>query len=1511
MTDNTIISPVYRYFTADLLTNKILEEIPFRGVSYERTIKGAGAFQGSIPVISATDNLDLYENTMPGNTAVFVVRNGICVWGGIIWSRSYNIVDRVLQVNAAEFTSYFYHRRVWKTLTQGYGATVDVYGDLGTVTFDDGSITPLKAGSSIRIEFDAVENMKYDGYYKVASSPAPTTSKFNLESTKSTVDVESIRRDDNTIILHTKTRHGFNTDDKIYVDLGPTSEFTGTHKISVRGGVDSKTFRFPLQGADFDREYVTGTASRPLPNGTYKNSTVTTKTDTYDYIRNLIDAVAKDFTGPEFPNTYIEPGIRTAYNITQAEIDDGVAIIDTDQENGLSEGQSVEIMNLSDLFDGEHAVSATITNKKFSFLTPGVVAQYAVSVKEAEISAVRVNDTEVVVFTTLPHSFKVGEIVDISVESDLGPFSSDFSGSFEITAVPSTDRFRYKAVQKGSLPRTNFSNPTVTKGATTLDVLSGNVGVDTKEFTITTRSSSGTTRTITTSAAHDVVVGDVIKVTDLTDNYNGQYTITVTPPSSTTISYTATGSVTETVSDAGTVTRYKSEATLYTDTAHNFAIGDSVTVANANFMHRIVEKAYDAANSLATITTSVNHLLRTGDSVDIIGLRDSSDIVSKKITGTTASKEVTLTTAVAHNFDVGDVAEISDMQDVYLVTKKKLASNVFTITTGTNHNLAVGNEIEVAGIVDKYAVTKYKLTNSVARLIIGTHNYRVNNEIMVVNLKDSAIIVSKELQSGIATLTTDFAHNLVSGTEITVSNVGDKFDGTFTILNSTDTQIQYETAVVTEIRNAEAAYNDALASAIRRGVADPSTDATVKEKRKTLLDLTNGNRADMPPTKTDATKALIKSTTSIFNGEHRVTAIGSNYIEYRLGGNNVPLTTVTNLSKSVTNKEASTEDCTLTLNNITDLAVGDIIDVPSGVGTRFEGIFSIASIDVDNKKITYKKEGQTVDSAAVSGQSITTRVEVSGNSPFNGTFNVASVPSATTATYNIGMTVTKTIATSTTCTVTFTSKYSIAVDDSIVVAGVGAPFNGTVTVLTLNTADDKTTITYVNSSGTPSGENNSPTGTVTPVRNDVSETVVPLVVADGDPRAVVGVESVHNGDRTITKKTRNTFSFNQTISQTVDFVDTTGKASVDSIFNGTNKIVTVTSDTTFEYTLAGSKNNVLETANTQVAFVVVDNIFNGTYTVTKIDPEDNQFSYRLSPSRTKSIGQRILPGYGSATVTPVAIVSSFGPFPGNSDIGIEFSTTQYSGVNVIPSTYRGFELKSVGEILNSYADSIDGFEYRIDCEYDEVSNTFKKIFVLIPINFPAPPPEGEISPLSRFGADKLVFEYPGNISNVAITESSENSATRFFVLGENDLGPDAGPPFSVQASEEFLNGTQGARKWPLLDADLKVDNVADETALYPYATRYLTEARPPEGQISISVNGSLSPVVGTYSPGDWCSIIVDDKFILQRMANDIELRDSVLVRKIDAMKISVPDGTTFPETVDLVLIPEWEVDKRG
>jgi hypothetical protein len=113
---NEITPADYRYFLVDILTNQTIAEIPFTNVSYERALSKAGSFSGSIPVIEATTAYDLYESTLPGKTALYVLRNGVCVWGGIIWSRQYSPTSKTLQVDGAEWISYFYHRAVWQTL---------------------------------------------------------------------------------------------------------------------------------------------------------------------------------------------------------------------------------------------------------------------------------------------------------------------------------------------------------------------------------------------------------------------------------------------------------------------------------------------------------------------------------------------------------------------------------------------------------------------------------------------------------------------------------------------------------------------------------------------------------------------------------------------------------------------------------------------------------------------------------------------------------------------------------------------------------------------------------------------------------------------------------------------------------------------------------------------------------------------------------------------------------------------------------------------------------------------------------------------------------------------------------------------------------------------------------------------------------------------------------------------------------------------------------------------------
>lgn len=361
---------------------------------------------------------------------------------------------------------------------------------------------------------------------------------------------------------------------------------------------------------------------------------------------------------------------------------------------------------------------------------------------------------------------------------------------------------------------------------------------------------------------------------------------------------------------------------------------------------------------------------------------------------------------------------------------------------------------------------------------------------------------------------------------------------------------------------------------------------------------------------------------------------------------------------------------------------------------------------------------------------------------------------------------------------------------------------------------------------------------------------------------------------------------------------------VDATFNGVYYIDDVPTTTTFTYEKTAA--NVASTAvvGGTVSIAVPIPVFDGPHTIIET-PTVTTFTVSLSDT---DMPTTTVTG-ATASVTPTVDVGTYGPFPGNSDIDISYSTEAYSGKDIPNTNYRGFELRSVGEELDEYSDTVDGFEYRIDCHLEYVGNipVFTREFVLIPIDFPNPPAEGEVSPLSRFGADQLVFEYPGSIISVTMEENAEDSATRFFVVGNiPDLGEDASQPYAVASNTDLLQ--QG---WPLIDQEETRNETGDEDSLYAHAQRYLTESRPPISDINVKVNGSLSPKIGEYVPGDWCAIVINDEFVRMRLASDLEPRDTVLVRKIDGYKVRVPDSPSFGEEVELVLVTEAEVDRIG
>jgi len=265
-----------------------------------------------------------------------------------------------------------------------------------------------------------------------------------------------------------------------------------------------------------------------------------------------------------------------------------------------------------------------------------------------------------------------------------------------------------------------------------------------------------------------------------------------------------------------------------------------------------------------------------------------------------------------------------------------------------------------------------------------------------------------------------------------------------------------------------------------------------------------------------------------------------------------------------------------------------------------------------------------------------------------------------------------------------------------------------------------------------------------------------------------------------------------------------------------------------------------------------------------------------------------------------------------------------------PFTFRGSEMKYVGEILANFAAngvpsylSTDvnqlvvstRFDYFVECAYDpntySFTNTFKAWYVRKDVNTAAgsslttPGLETLYGP-SNTGASNFIFEHPGNIASFTLTEDADASSSRTWMVDSgNDLEAGAEKYYASYTNVPYLGDG-----WPILEIAITDRDLAVYTdqQVVPYAKAVGYRLAPPIGDYKITVNGSLDPKVGTYWPGDWCVVISDDAFLNNRLKPPYENREGLLVRKINSIKVSVPDNPTFPETVDLELIPEWEVN---
>jgi len=191
----------YTYLFCDLRTDTLLAELPLSEVSYSYELNGIGQLSATIPYTDETLPLDPETASQPGRTAVYVDRDGVLVWGGIVWTRQN--VKGGKSIQASEFLSYFQRRYIKKTLSTDTSLLLDpryvdrggqrLYGDQMWIVWSLMRYAQDQPGGSIGLDVNPLagpphgitRNVSYFGYerpeiYKAIAELAAADDGFDF-----------------------------------------------------------------------------------------------------------------------------------------------------------------------------------------------------------------------------------------------------------------------------------------------------------------------------------------------------------------------------------------------------------------------------------------------------------------------------------------------------------------------------------------------------------------------------------------------------------------------------------------------------------------------------------------------------------------------------------------------------------------------------------------------------------------------------------------------------------------------------------------------------------------------------------------------------------------------------------------------------------------------------------------------------------------------------------------------------------------------------------------------------------------------------------------------------------------------------------------------------------------------------------------------------------------------------------------------------------------------------------
>ncbi len=453
-----------------------------------------------------------------------------------------------------------------------------------------------------------------------------------------------------------------------------------------------------------------------------------------------------------------------------------IVTLTTTTAHGLLQGDTVEISGLAEAdLNGDFIITEVPTSTTFKYslfplnraITKSVVAKKLVS-------------NVATVFTKEAHGFVPGNSVFLK------DIDSVFSGSYTITAATATSF--------------SFAKDRSTARTVTGAVLVSNIA------------------TLTTSEAHGFVEGEDVTIAGLDQNYNGTFTIT-SVPSTTTFSYSKTRTDARGISSRSMT---NDVATITMSSTHGFVANEVVAVSgmertanqvaldfenpfNGTFVIKSlpttssftydVPRLYSStitttsrSSNEASITVAESIQATVGDTIVIEDVANASYNGTFTVTAVLSSTTYVFASAGANEAPIGVTTGKVSLLSIRPFSAVVAGGN-FDIIFGGTHNFIVGENVTVAGLGAAYN---------------GTYTVLDTPQFNVIRLNgtgkpaiDASVVtppISLRARTGnTVTITTSVAHNLTSGQYVRVVGLETALNGTWIATVTGATTFTYTT----------------------------------------------------------------------------------------------------------------------------------------------------------------------------------------------------------------------------------------------------------------------------------------------------------------------------------------------------------------------------------------------------------------------------------------------------------------------------------------------------------------------------------------------------------------------------------------------------------------------------------------------------------------------------------------------------------------------------------------------